>query len=1131
VINNLNNTSFQNFIDTLDHSGKQFEHFVKWFLENDPEWSSIIDRVWLWDDWPERWGPDCGIDLIFSSKSGETWAVQAKQYSRDYYITKQDVDTFLSESSRSVIDQRLLIATTDHLGPNALRVMRDQEKPVTRFLADHFEKADVTYPTSLDDLFEIQPKPKPKPRDYQKDAIADVVAGFESEDRGQLIMACGTGKTYVTLWIKERLNANNVLVLLPSLNLLSQTLHEWAGAANEQFEALCVCSDEGVAKRNNDAVVTRPEDVPFPVYSDPLKISAFLSRSGCKVVFCTYQSSPLIAEVQRNLHIPNFDLVIADEAHRCAGKTDSAFATALDSKLIRSRRRLFATATPRTYTSSLKKSAAERGVEVIGMDDPEVFGSPFHTLSFKAAIEHDPPLLTDFQVLIVGVNDAMIAEWIRDRELLETSSGDSIDAESLAAQIGCIKAIRDYGIKRAISFHSRVKAAEHFSQDIRITLDELTDEQRPDGRFWSDYVSGAMPTDQRLNKLKVLKDLHNADVGVLSNARCLSEGVDVPALDSVMFIDPKSSQVDIVQAVGRAIRLSENKSVGTIVLPVFIEASDDAETEIESSRFKPIWDVVNALRAHDGAFADQLDNIRTELGRRHAATIDRNALSKVVFDLPIGIDESFANSIATKLVEKTTASWDYWYGLLLDFRHEHGHGNVPQFFKTKAGHKLGFWASNQRSKRYRLSDSQIARLNALEFVWEPLEEQWEEGFRHLNSYYDEFGHTKVPAKYRTHNEFGLGVWTSRQRKNKSLTEEQRTRLDALEFDWDPLSSQWEEGFEHLTAFVAAFGHCRVLRQYESNDGFKLGSWIHTQRRSFETLPVERKRRLATLGFVLDPTAEQWEDGFAHLKAFTEEFEHCSVPKGYVSQDGFVLSTWVATQRYNAAKSKLSNERKERLESLGFVWQAHDQKWEEGFEHLEAYVQKHGHCRVPNKYKSPDGFALGQWNARQRKKTSIDNWQRARLNELGFVWDPHKLSWEEGLAHLEAYAQEFGHCRVPNKYISPDGYLLGGWVSNTRLRGRSKLSHEQNQQLDQMDFIWKVNELRWEEAFHDLKEFVQQTGHNQVPRQYKTADGFALGRWVVRQKEKAKQGNMSKENTKRLSSLGFVWQSKNKNDSG
>ena len=328
---------FTQFLDSFDPDstakGEQFEHFVKRFLKKDPVWSTQVDKIWLWNDWPGRWGPDCGIDLVFQHSNGQIWAVQAKCYSPQYSITKEDVDTFLSESNRPGIYKRLLIASTDQLSPNAKRVCDHQEKPVTPFLFSDFKKSAFEYPGHVSDLNTARLKGPPPPRRHQQEAINQAVQYFKEHDRGQLIMACGTGKTLATLWIKEQLAAERTLVFVPSLGLLSQTLREWTAAMKTPFEVLCVCSDESVGRRTEeDAIIHSSKDLPFPVTSRVEEISKFLKGTSPGVIFSTYQSSPLITRSQNMPGVPAFDLVVADEAHRCAGKSGSDFTVVLMTK-------------------------------------------------------------------------------------------------------------------------------------------------------------------------------------------------------------------------------------------------------------------------------------------------------------------------------------------------------------------------------------------------------------------------------------------------------------------------------------------------------------------------------------------------------------------------------------------------------------------------------------------------------------------------------------------------------------------------------------------------------------------------------------------------------------------------------
>jgi predicted helicase len=337
-----------------DVRGRQFERICAWFLRSAPEYRRRFRKVWLWSEWPDAPAADAGIDLVAEEYRGGLWAIQAKAYDPHYAIKKADVDSFLSESSRPDFDYRLLIATTDRLGARARRTLDDQREPVGYLLRSQLELAQVDWPASPDDLRPRRPAPK-KPLPHVQQAVRATVKGLEHTDRGQLLMACGTGKTLAAMWIAERLESMRTLVLVPSLSLLAQTLREWTANASRPFEYLAVCSDETVA--GTDEFVSHTSELGWPVTTEPELIASFLRCRKRRVVFATYQSSPQIAAAYHDGRVPRLGLVVADEAHRCAGRVGSAFTTILDSEQIKSKHRLFMTATPRLFTPRVRNEA------------------------------------------------------------------------------------------------------------------------------------------------------------------------------------------------------------------------------------------------------------------------------------------------------------------------------------------------------------------------------------------------------------------------------------------------------------------------------------------------------------------------------------------------------------------------------------------------------------------------------------------------------------------------------------------------------------------------------------------------------------------------------------------------------
>ncbi|MDB2468416.1 Helicase associated domain protein, partial [Planktomarina temperata] len=815
--------SFDQFISSIrqefgeQDAGKKFEVFCKWFLENDPEWSKKVDKVWLWDEYPDKWQrQDLGTDLVFKDNDGLIWAVQAKCYSEHRTTTKGDMNSFLADTGRPEVDRRLWLQTTNKIEAKAEKTYKGQEKHVTIINLNNFRDAQIDYPSSFADLYQAKVKDKPAPDPHQVKAIADVTDGLQESDRGQMIMACGTGKTFTTLWIKEALKSETTLVLLPSLSLLSQTMREWAWAGNTDFEILNVCSDKSVGKKTEDMA---PSDAPFAVTSDVHEIAKFLQKSGPRVVFCTYQSSQLIAEAQIDTKVPTFDLAIADEAHRCAGKADAGFATILDGEKIRASKRLFTTATPRYFGKAIKDASKAADLAVIGMDDETVFGSVVHQLTFGQAIQKE--LLNDYQVVIVGVDEPMVKQWIDNYEIVSTNPDETTDARTLAAKIGMLKAVKDYDLKRVISFHSRVSGAKKFSEELTEVAYLIEPANRPDGTFLSDYVSGAMKAGDRKDKIDKLKELEGYHRGILTNARCLAEGVDVPSLDGVAFIDPKGSQVEIIQAVGRAIRKvrgAEVQTKGTIVIPVFIEDGDDHESSIEASNFKPVWDVLKALRAHDEVLADELDQYRANMAK-DVSQSRRSISDKVVFNMPVSVDSEFSSALRTVLVEASTASWEFWFGLLEKYVSRESHSIVSENHKED-GYNLYGWIVRQRVLKDTLDPIKKEKLIKLGFVFDPISAAWEKGFFKLQEFWKRDGHCLVPANHEE-NGFKLGDWVSAQRFKNNISDERNQKLESIGFDWKPLDAQWKIGIHYLKQFKEREGHCIVPKNHEEND-FKLG---------------------------------------------------------------------------------------------------------------------------------------------------------------------------------------------------------------------------------------------------------------------------------------------------------------------
>ena len=821
--------------------GRAFENICKWFLENDPVYSNSLRKVWLWDDWPGRWGPDAGIDLVAETRDGNLWAIQAKAYDETTSVTKRDVDSFLSESNREQFKFRLLIATIDRIARNATQVVIGQEKQASLLLLSDLASRPLVWPEDFE--HPSIPEPSPLiPRDDQEEALQAIESKIQISGRGRVIMASGSGKTLVGLWAHERLNSQRTLVVVPSLFLVQQMMEVWTANRSRPFDFLAVCSDETVVS-SLDSSVSSVSGIGVPVTTNPADIREFLEGNGDRVIFSTYQSSPRVAEAMSDTEL-RFGLIIADEAHQLAGNTDREFATCLSDNTIPADRRIFFTATPRYFTGKSLKVAGENDLEVASMDNVELFGPEAHRLSFGEAIKRD--LLSDYQVVVVGVTDREAYELAREGAFVEFK-GEQTDARSLARQIGLAKAMLDYDLHRVISFHSRVKLARQFSASFRDVIENLPSDCSPQGTLISDYVSGTMPTGERRVKLNHLRNAGGNETTLITNARCLSEGVDVPSLDGVAFIDPRRSQIDIVQAVGRAIRKTGNKNLGTILIPVLVPDGADEETILDESVFKPVWDVVRALRNHDEELADQLDAARRKKGREGILTCDELP-GKIILDLPGAIVGSkFIDAIITRIVEYASSSWEECFSHLEQFVKENNHARVPKIHKTADGFNLGAWVHTQRGSKDKLDSERIKRLDSLSFDWDPVATDWEKGFAYLEQFVKENNHARVPQRHKTADGFNLGSWVNNHRGTKGKLDSERIkRLDSLSFDWDPVATDWEKGFAYLEQFVKENNHARVPQRHKTADGFNLGSWVNNHRGTKGKLDSERIKRLDSL---------------------------------------------------------------------------------------------------------------------------------------------------------------------------------------------------------------------------------------------------------------------------------------------
>ena len=649
--------------------GDKFERLMQAYLLTKPTYKNLLSNVWLWADFPYKaqfgtGGKDTGIDIVCRAHDGDYWAVQCKCYQADKKIDKAMVDSFVSTSSFKFQTQdgeknfsfRIWIDTT-YGGFNAEAQNVIEKLGIGRIGLIDLKNDDVNW----EELDAGKKGNEARVKKYellahQKEAYNAAIQYYKTCDRGKLIMACGTGKTFTSLRIAEALATESrlVLFLVPSIALLSQTLKEWSAQSKENIYPICICSDAHASDKAEDSI----SDLVLPATTDSAKVhrqfvdyrNRLKTEGGMIVVFSTYQSIDVIGTVQKDINRREkdsflFDLIICDEAHRTTGitqkdKSQSAFTKVHSNDNINAKKRLYMTATPRLYSSEAQAKAKGNETLVWSMDAPEWFGEEIYRIGFGAAVEKQ--LLSDYKVIVLTLDEHSVPPEVQKSIIDGHSEIKMTDAIKL---IGCINVLSKRTsyltdkelfsdvdpepMKSAVAFCSSIKNSKYLKDSFNVCrqayYDKLSETEREQLVVVdADHVDGTMGSTAREEKLDRLKhaDPNKNECRILNNVRCLSEGVDVPSLDAIMFLSSRNSQVDVVQSVGRVMRKAEGKKFGYIIIPVIVPADKNANEVLDTSDdFKIVWSVLNALRAHDDRFNATINKIELNKKRPKIITV------------------------------------------------------------------------------------------------------------------------------------------------------------------------------------------------------------------------------------------------------------------------------------------------------------------------------------------------------------------------------------------------------------------------------------------------------------------------------------------------------------------------------
>lgn len=649
ILNNYRNVS-----QTQRDSGTLFEDLMIVYFKNEPKFKEQYKTVMPYARWVDFYGhelgieykKDTGIDLVATTFTGEHHAIQCKNYVPSHKMSKADIDSFMGASGKTYFSYRIVVSTVTDWTDNAIEMIQNQNPPVSTISLSELEQSVVDWNKFYQEN-KVELVAKKQPRPHQVEAINAVVNGLGEQDteRGKLIMACGTGKTFTSLKIAERMagRGKKVLFLVPSLALLSQTLNEWSQQSSVPLRNFAVCSDSDVGKKgksNDNLVIATTSDLDFPATTNAKSLSYTLQAlhddDHMTVVYSTYHSIKVISDAQQGYHLGEFDLIICDEAHRTTGATfdgedESAFVMIHKNEHVMGKKRLYMTATPRIYGETAK---ATESVELCSMDKESQYGRELFVINFSQAVSLG--LLVDYKVVVLAVEEADINRQLQG---ILTNENNELNVSDASKIVGCWKALTKHGLAESAEGYDPMKRAVAFCQVIekdykgskhkvssKLISDMFSEVVKEYQKFETEellakdpnavipphlkltceceHVDGGMNASEKQGKIDWLKqELPENTCHILSNVRCLSEGVDVPSLDAVMFLTPRQSQIDVVQSVGRVMRLAEGKKLGYVILPVVIPAGLEPDVALDNNEvYKVVWQVLNALRSHDDRF-------------------------------------------------------------------------------------------------------------------------------------------------------------------------------------------------------------------------------------------------------------------------------------------------------------------------------------------------------------------------------------------------------------------------------------------------------------------------------------------------------------------------------------------------
>lgn len=1102
-------------------AGKIFEVFAKYYFLTAPEFDGLYTDIWLYHEIPLKTKEaldlgtvEYGIDLLLKTINNKYVAVQCK--------FKNDETSKLNWSADKIAnlfaycpkaDGYILFSNCASLD----RVSSSRTNNFTFYNIGHLlEIEHNTFENILIKLTDSKPKEKayliPKP--HQQKAIDECVQWFTEgeESRGQLILPCGAGKTLTSLWIKEELKSQKTLILVPSLALLRQIKNEWSKQRKTIYEYLCVCSETDIDGDNQDSILTHTYEIGGNVTTNPEEINLFLSLGlGEKVIFSTYQSLPVIVESLKNTEI-NFDFVFCDEAHKTAGISKGVFGIIHDNTKIPAKKRLYATATPRIVKESLKKKLGDDLKYTHDMNDPKTFGEEFFRMSFKDAIDED--ILVDYKIIAIGVNDKQLSSYLKERRYVD----NNISIDEVANNYALDFVMSKYSANHALTFHSRVNLAKDFSSR-HSKLFETTN---------SFSVDGTQATSIRN---QILHEFKSSNKAIISNARCLTEGVDVPTIDLVYFSDPKNSKVDIIQAVGRALRKKEGKKQGYIVVPIYHTSHGEVENSISEGSFKNLLQVIRSLCEQDERLQDEINSIAFGKGKKGSKKIDiLTSFDEEIETLNlIGFEQNLRKSLFDQIIYKTSNNWDIWF---LELKN---HLELNNDYPSKNENaNLYAWVAQQRNRKNNnsLKLEELRKLNSIDFAWDIVKWKWDRMFEQFKSYSE----VNTFAPYKDFDNADLVNWYKTQvafsNDKKHTNSEQVIKFQNInsKFLGSGSRKKWIPLYEDLVKWrsINPNNWPQYQRDNKDSEESKLNVFCQIIRKRFRENDLENYwyDKFTSLGFNFEGHSENWN-------VYFDRYEKIVLEKNSISvQDiGENAYGWITLQLKKDKLGTLDKSKSEKLNSLYKFFET----WEQTFEKLKNWQIESGKSPTRLNHQAFYGWITSQKT--RYKKGNLSEEQIKNLKSIGCDIEAKgnqdkEERWLEMFNHLVEFRK-----KNPNDWpkFGSDGFegQLYNWCqanrqaqAGTHSGGRRKaLEQWKVKKLDELNFHWAkadMNNIDWETNFEQFSKHIDSNGNITLPSMV-DGEKNPLYMWFFNQRSTFQKNKMPSDRIQKFKEVGISFE--------